>query len=289
MKSIGLCVICSLAMLIEARAEGPKAGRPNVVVIITDDQGYGDLGVHGNPKIRTPNLDRLAGESVRLERFYVSPVCAPTRSSLMTGRYNYRTGVVDTFLGRAMMRPDEVTLAEMLGAAGYRTAIFGKWHLGDNYPLRPIDQGFQEALVHRGGGIGQPSDPPEPGRRQLLRPDPPAQRPPGEDERLLQRRLHRRRDQLHRRGPLPPVLRLPRVQLPPPPAPGARVVFEALLRRWTCRTTSSPRSAIRSPGPRPRTSRRRSTGWSPTSTTTSAACSRSSTSWGWPATRSSCS
>ena len=134
--------------------------RPNVVVIITDDQGYGDLGVHGNPDLQTPNLDRLAKESARLSNFYVSPVCSPTRASLLTGRYNYRTGVVDTFLGRSMMHGDEVTLAEMLRDHGYRTGIFGKWHLGDNYPMRPIDQGFEEALVHKGGGIGQPSDPP---------------------------------------------------------------------------------------------------------------------------------
>src|SRR5437588_8253477 len=92
------------------------ADRPNVVVIITYDQGYGDLGCHGNPKVRTPNLDRFAAQSVRMEYFYVCPVCAPTRASLMTGRYNYRTGVVDTYLGRAMMYPDEVTLAEVLRA-----------------------------------------------------------------------------------------------------------------------------------------------------------------------------
>jgi len=134
--------------------------QPNFLVIITDDQGYGDLGVHGNPKLRTPNLDRFAGESVALQSFYVSPVCSPTRASLMTGRYNYRTGVVDTYLGRSLMHPDEVTLAEMLGSAGYSTGIFGKWHLGDNYPMRAIDQGFQEALTLNGGGIGQPSDPP---------------------------------------------------------------------------------------------------------------------------------
>lgn len=155
--------------LIAASAPGPcpaaddPARRPNVVLILTDDQGFGDLGRHGNPVLRTPHLDRLASESVAVRAFYVAPVCAPTRASLLTGRYNYRTRVTDTYLGRALMDPDEVTLAEMLRDAGYRTGIFGKWHLGDNLPMRPIDQGFDEALVHRGGGLGQPSDSPEPG------------------------------------------------------------------------------------------------------------------------------
>jgi arylsulfatase A-like enzyme len=139
----------------------PEKTQPNVLLILTDDQGYGDLGSHGNPQIKTPRLDEFAKQSVELTRFFVCPVCSPTRSSLLTGRYNYRTGVVDTYRGRSMMRPDEVTLAEMLSAAGYRTGIFGKWHLGDNAPMRSIDQGFQVSLVHRGGGIGQPSDPPE--------------------------------------------------------------------------------------------------------------------------------
>ena len=133
--------------------------RPNVVLIITDDQGYGDLGVHGNPKLETPHLNRLAREAVQFQSFYVSPVCSPTRASLMTGRYNYRTGVVDTYLGRSLMHPAETTIAELLSQAGYRTGIFGKWHLGDNYPLRAMDQGFEESLVLNGGGIGQPSDP----------------------------------------------------------------------------------------------------------------------------------
>jgi arylsulfatase A-like enzyme len=128
------------------------------VIILTDDQGYGDLGCHGNPKIQTPNLDKFAKESFQLRHFYVCPVCSPTRSSLMTGRWTYRTGIVDTSWGRSMMHPDETTVAEILSANGYRTGIFGKWHLGDNYPLRAMDQGFNEALVLKGGGLGQPSD-----------------------------------------------------------------------------------------------------------------------------------
>ncbi|MFO0918885.1 MAG: arylsulfatase [Planctomycetaceae bacterium] len=134
--------------------------RPNVIVIMTDDQGFGDLGCHGNPIVRTPHLDAMAARSARWENFYVSPVCTPTRASLMTGRYNYRTRAVDTYRGRAMMEPEELTVAEMLRSAGYATGIFGKWHLGDCYPQRAIDQGFETALVLRGGGIGQPSDPP---------------------------------------------------------------------------------------------------------------------------------
>ena len=136
-----------------------SAPPPNIILIITDDQGYGDVGIHGNERIRTPHMDRLARESVRFNRFYVCPVCSPTRAGLMTGRWNYRTGVVDTYLGRSMMHPDEVTLAEALKAGGYRTGIFGKWHLGDNYPMRPQDQGFEEGLINKGGGLTQPSDP----------------------------------------------------------------------------------------------------------------------------------
>lgn len=135
--------------------------RPNVVLIMTDDQGYGDFGFTGNPIIQTPHLDRFASESVFLTHFCVSPVCTPTRASLLTGRYNFRTRAIDTYRGRAMMDPDEVTLAETLSSAGYETGIFGKWHLGDCYPMRPMDQGFKESLVLRGGGLSQPSDPPE--------------------------------------------------------------------------------------------------------------------------------
>ena len=135
------------------------AEQPNVVLIMTDDQGYGDFGFMGNQQIETPNLDQLASESIVFKKFYVSPVCSPTRACLMTGRYNYRTRVVDTFAGRSMMDPDEKTMAEYFRELNYRTGIFGKWHLGDCYPMRPIDQGFEVSVVHRGGGIGQSSDP----------------------------------------------------------------------------------------------------------------------------------
>jgi len=150
--------LCGLVGFVDASAVG-AADRPNVILIMTDDQGYGDLGATGNPLIRTPNIDAMAKRSAQMERFYVSPVCAPTRACLMTGRYNYRTRAIDTYIGRAMMETEEVTVAEMLRAGGYATGIFGKWHLGDNYPLRAMDQGFEESLVLRGGGIGQPSDP----------------------------------------------------------------------------------------------------------------------------------
>lgn len=137
------------------------AERPNVIVVITDDQGLGDFGFMGNDLIETPHFDEMARNSARLTRFYVNPVCAPTRASLMTGRYCYRTRAHDTFVGRAMMEPAEVTIAEVLRHAGYATGQFGKWHLGDLYPMRPSDQGFDVSLRHLGGGIGQPSDPEE--------------------------------------------------------------------------------------------------------------------------------
>ena len=139
--------------------------QPNIIVIMPDDQGYGDHGVTGNAVIRTPNIDALAEASASMSDFYVCPVCSPTRASLMTGRYHYRTRVVDTFKGRSMMEPEEVTIAEVLKDAGYATGIFGKWHLGDNYPLRPNDQGFDESYIHRGGGLAQPSEPIENQRR----------------------------------------------------------------------------------------------------------------------------
>ncbi len=132
--------------------------RPNVILVMTDDQGYGDIGFHGNPVLKTPNLDRLAAESLRLTNFHVDSTCAPTRAALMTGRYSCRTGVWHTIMGRSILRGDEVTMAEYFVRAGYATGMFGKWHLGDNAGYRPLDRGFSHALWHGGGGIGQTPD-----------------------------------------------------------------------------------------------------------------------------------
>ena len=155
-----LLLVCSASGCVEEAPEASDAAedRPNVILVITDDQGYGDLAAHGNPMIETPNLDRLWAESIRLTDFHVDPTCSPTRAALMTGRYSTRTGVWHTIRGRSLMHPDEVTLAEVFAEAGYRTGMIGKWHLGDNFPLRPQDQGFEEAFYHPAGGVGQGPD-----------------------------------------------------------------------------------------------------------------------------------
>ena len=151
-----LCAQSSPAESGGARASLPRP--PNVILVITDDQGYGDVGAHGNERIATPHLDRLWSEAVRLTDFHVDPTCSPTRSALMSGRYSTRTGVWHTIMGRSLIDPDEETLAEMFRAAGYRTGMFGKWHLGDNFPCRPQDQGFEHVVWHKGGGVGQGPD-----------------------------------------------------------------------------------------------------------------------------------
>lgn len=134
------------------------ASRPNVILVMTDDQGYGDLSCHGNPVLKTPNLDRLHRDSVRLTDFHVSPFCTPTRAALMTGRHPGRTGAYRTSSGRTLMHTDEKTIANVFSANGYVTGMVGKWHLGDNAPHRPQDRGFQDVVWHRCGGVGQASD-----------------------------------------------------------------------------------------------------------------------------------
>jgi len=135
-----------------------SAAPPNIVFVITDDQGYGDLGHTGNPVIKTPHLDALAAESTRLTDYHVAPTCSPTRAALLTGHWTDRTGVWHTVNGRSMLRENEVTLGQMLKDAGYATGMFGKWHLGDNFPYRPEDRGFTEVYRHGGGGVGQTPD-----------------------------------------------------------------------------------------------------------------------------------
>lgn len=135
-----------------------KERKPNIIIIMTDDQGYGDLGHNFNPVVKTPNIDQLASESIRFTNFHMDPTCSPSRSSLLTGKYSMRAGVWHTIMGRSLLPTQHTTLPEALQSAGYKTAIFGKWHLGDNYPFRPEDQGFDETLIHGGGGVGQTPD-----------------------------------------------------------------------------------------------------------------------------------
>ncbi len=134
------------------------AQQPNVVLVMTDDQGYGDLAAHGNPWIKTPNLDKLHAESIRFTNFHVGTTCAPTRSMLMTGIHCNKTKVWHTVKSRSLLKKGVPTIADTFKKGGYTTGIFGKWHLGDNYPFRPQDRGFDTAVVHGAGGIGQSPD-----------------------------------------------------------------------------------------------------------------------------------
>jgi arylsulfatase B len=148
-----LCV--SLALIPAVQAADT---RPNIVLVMSDDQGYGDLGSTGNSLIKTPHLDRLAAESSQLTDYHVAPTCSPTRAALLTGHWTDRTGVWHTVNGRSMLRENEVTLGQLLKEHGYATGMFGKWHLGDNFPYRAEDRGFTEVYRHGGGGVGQTPD-----------------------------------------------------------------------------------------------------------------------------------
>jgi arylsulfatase len=128
------------------------------LIIFTDDQGFSDLSFYGNPSLETPGLDALARDSLRLEDFLASPTCSPTRAALMTGKHEFKVGITHTVSGRSLLKPGIPTLPAHFQAAGYRTAIFGKWHLGETYPSRPQDRGFDEVFIHLGGGIGQTPD-----------------------------------------------------------------------------------------------------------------------------------
>lgn len=129
--------------------------RPNIILVLTDDQGYGDVSAHGNPVLRTPHLDRMHASSVRMTDFHVSPTCSPTRSALLTGRHEFYNGVSHTIYERERLSLQATTLATVLSQSGYATGIFGKWHLGDEEEYQPDKRGFDEVFIHGGGGIGQ--------------------------------------------------------------------------------------------------------------------------------------
>lgn len=165
LKPVGAMLVAGLGLAACGQAEesatpakAEVSKKPNIVLVMTDDQGYGDLGVYNNPIVKTPHIEQLASESHRFTNFHVDPTCSPTRSALMSGQYSLRAGVWHTVMGRHMLSDKHVTLPERLKDAGYATAMLGKWHLGDNYPFRPQDQGFDHVLSHGGGGVGQSPD-----------------------------------------------------------------------------------------------------------------------------------
>src|SRR5262249_5792903 len=151
-----MCLSLRLAAFaVLALSTTAAAAPPNIIMILTDDQGYGDVARHGNPVAKTPNLDKLHDESVRFLDHYVSPTCSPTRSSLMTGRHEFKNGITHTINERERMTLKATTIAQVLKNAGYTTAIFGKWHLGDEDEYQPGRRGFDEVYIHGAGGIGQ--------------------------------------------------------------------------------------------------------------------------------------
>jgi arylsulfatase len=150
-------IIWSFALAIRCFIAGaaPLPPPPNIIFVLTDDQGYGDLSCHGNPILKTPHLDAFHRESMRFTDFHVSPTCAPTRAALLTGRHEFRNGVTHTIFERERLTTNAITLAQMLKGAGYTTGIFGKWHLGDEPEYQPNRRGFDEVFIHGSGGIGQ--------------------------------------------------------------------------------------------------------------------------------------
>lgn len=145
-------------LMVSAALQAQERSQPNVILILVDDQGYGDIASLGNPYIKTPNIDQLHSVSARFTDYHVNPTCAPSRAALLTGHNANRAGVWHTVNGRSLLLEREVTVAQIMKDNGYKTGIFGKWHLGDNYPFRPEDKGFEEVLVHGGGGIEQTMD-----------------------------------------------------------------------------------------------------------------------------------
>ncbi len=155
---IALCCSCNDQKTSETAISKTSEKKPNIILILTDDQGYGDIGYHGNPILNTPHLDQFAKESLELTNFHVGTTCAPTRAGIMTARNANRNNAWHTIAGCSILLDDEETMPEVFAKNGYNTTMFGKWHLGDNYPYRPFDRGFQNAFYHGGGGVQQTPD-----------------------------------------------------------------------------------------------------------------------------------
>lgn len=157
--SLVLAILFSFVLQADLQAESKLSGtKPNIILMMTDDQGYSVVGAHKHPFIQTPNLDTLYNTSTRFDRFLVSPTCSPTRSAIMTGRHPMRNGVTHTILERERMTLNATTLPQVLKTVGYTTGIFGKWHLGDEDAYQPHNRGFDKAFIHGAGGIGQKYD-----------------------------------------------------------------------------------------------------------------------------------
>ncbi|MCA9168110.1 MAG: arylsulfatase [Planctomycetales bacterium] len=150
-----MCILLLAVSSILLVGRSTAAERPNIILVMTDDQGYAPIGRHGHPWLRTPNLNALYDASTRFTRFLVSPTCSPTRSALMTGRHPMRNGITHTILERERLTLQATTLPQVLKPVGYTSAIFGKWHLGDEDPYQPQARGFDESFIHGAGGIGQ--------------------------------------------------------------------------------------------------------------------------------------
>src|SRR4051794_27157872 len=156
-----ICLVSALVLGCPAWAEDEDPEglkRPNVIILLTDDNGYGDLSCHGNPVLKTPHFDRLHSQSIRLTDFHVAPMCTPTRGQLMTGLDALHSGASSVCAGRSFLRRGTPTMAEIFASQGYSTAMFGKWHLGDSYPNLPHQRGFQEAVYLLGWGITSMAD-----------------------------------------------------------------------------------------------------------------------------------
>lgn len=151
-------VIMLFVLMMSASCKEETTESPNIILVMTDDQGYGDFGHTGNPIVKTPNIDAFSEESINLTNYHVGTTCTPTRAGLLTGRNCNRNGAWHTVMGASTLNRDEVTIANVFQENGYRTGLFGKWHLGDNHPAKPNDRGFEECYYHGGGGVGQTPD-----------------------------------------------------------------------------------------------------------------------------------